>query len=270
MSCVKEILLDFIIMAKKGFKIFETFFRKLFFRKKPRKQLSQIDIDNFCKKIGYRFRKPKLLHQALKHRSFLTETREPRIESNERLEFLGDSVLGMVVTDHLFHMFPAEEEGNLTSKKSLVVSRRVITQVGLDLEIGEYLLLNDSEIRSGGRTRPSIISDAFEAIIGAIYLDGGLEPARQFINDHLLCRLDKIIKSEANQNYKSMLLEYCQADLLGMPVYYVVDEEGPDHEKVFTIEVKVDGKVLGQGKGRSKKKAEQIAAKKALASLKAD
>lgn len=252
-------------MSINGYRKIVIFFKNFFRRqKKPRKFLTSKDIENFTKKIGYRFRDKNILLQALKHRSFLTETREPRLNSNERLEFLGDSVLGMVVTDFLFRTFSNEEEGNLTAKKSLIVSRRVITQVGLDLDLGKYLLLNESEIRSGGRHRPSIISDAFESIVGAIYLDGGLEPAKQFIKDHLLCRTDGIITSESNQNYKSMLLEYCQAEDLGMPDYIVIAEEGPDHDKMFTIEVRVNGKVLGIGKGRSKKKAEQQAAKKAL------
>lgn len=256
-------------MSKKGYHKIVGFLRNLFNRhNKPRKFLTEKDIDNFCKKIGYRFHDKNILLQALKHRSFLTETREHRIDSNERLEFLGDSVLGMVVTDYLFRNFPNEQEGNLTAKKSLIVSRRIITQVGLDLDLGKYLLLNESEIRSGGRHRPSIISDAFESIVGAIYLDGGLEPAKQFIVSHLLIRSSSLIDEESNQNFKSMLLEFCQADILGMPNYIVIAEDGPDHDKTFTIEVRVDGKVLGVGKGRAKKKAEQQAAKKALMTLK--
>lgn len=256
-------------MSNIGYRKVVVFLKKIFSRPiKPRKFLTEKDIENFTKKIGYRFRDRNTLLKALKHRSFLTETREHRIDSNERLEFLGDSVLGMVVTDFLFRTFPNEEEGNLTAKKSLIVSRRIITQVGLDLDLGNYLLLNESEIRSGGRHRPSIISDAFESIVGAIYLDGGLEPAKQFIHEHLLRRTPIIISLESNQNYKSMLLEYCQAEDLGMPNYIVIAEDGPDHDKTFTIEVRVEGKVLGLGRGRSKKKAEQQSARKALNALK--
>ena len=203
----------------------------------------------------------------LKHRSYLAESGEDRLQSNERLELLGDAVLGMLVTEHLFRIFPEEEEGGLTSMKSLMVSRRVLLSIGKEIDLGRFIMLNQAEERAGGRKRPSIISDAFEAVIGAIYLDGGLDAARRTVEKLVISQLDHVLAAEQHRNYKSLLLEHCQAGGLSGPVYNVTQEEGPDHEKVFTIAVKVNDKALGMGKGNSKKKAEQWAAKEALSQL---
>jgi len=243
--------------------IFRTFFKKKFARVQKLQNL-----DELSHRLGYSFRNKTLLKDAMKHRSILTETGEDRICSNERLELLGDSVLGLLVVEYLFRHYPEEAEGNLTTIKSLVDSRRVLSAIGKQLELGRYIMLNKAEERAGGRNRSSIISDAFEAVIGAIYLDGGLEAARKAVESLLISHLDEILNEETNRNYKSILLEYCQGSGLIGPDYRVIKEDGPDHRKMFTIAVSVDNKELGVGKGFSKKKAEQLAAREAVKRLK--
>lgn len=219
------------------------------------------------KHLKYRFNEPQLLIHALKHRSFLSLTNEKRLSSNERLELLGDSVLGLVVTEYLFRKFPGLEEGELTTMKSLMVSREILANTSQKINVGEYILLNEAEEKAGGRQRTSILADTMEALIGAIYLDGGLEASRKFIKRVLLTNLKQILAEEKHQNFKSMLLEYAQSKNMGLPFYSVKKEEGPDHKKVFTVEVRIQNEMLGTGKGTSKKIAEQHAAKKALKKL---
>lgn len=242
-------------------------FAKIFQLPSRAKGLSDLDIDRLEAKLNYRFKDRALITQALKHRSFLAVTNEPRLSSNERLELLGDAVLGLVVTEFLFKKFPTKEEGELTAIKSLMVSRKILTRIANHIGFGEFILLNEAEKKAGGRKRPSILADTFEAIIGAIYLDGGLETAIQFIHSKLLTRTTKIISEEQNKNFKSILLEFSQSKNLGLPQYLVRNEEGPDHDKMFTIEVLINNQVLGTGKGNSKKKAEQLSAKDALKKL---
>ncbi|HPG38294.1 MAG TPA: ribonuclease III [bacterium] len=238
------------------------FFRFRKFSKNPQDRLNELS-----KRLQYQFINQNLLFQALKHRSYLTCTGEKRIESNERLELLGDSVLGMTVTEFLYNRFPDEEEGILTNYKSLLVNRTVLSQVAKDFGLGKFLLLNESEERSGGRKRESILSDGVEAIIGAIYLDGGLENARNFVHLHIAKRLDEIIKKGQLKNYKSLLQEHCQSCNLRGPKYIIEEENGPDHLKEFTVAVIIDGKRLGSGHGHSKKDAEQKAARESLQQL---
>lgn len=218
-------------------------------------------------KLNYNFNDKNLINQAIKHRSYLSVTNESRLISNERLELLGDSVLGMVVTEYLFRTYQCKEEGDLTAMKSLLVSRKILARVAREIGIGKFILLNDAEEKSGGRDRPSIIADAFEAIVGAMYLDGGLAVVETFIQKKLLKFCDKILQEEHYRNFKSILLEYSQSKNLGLPYYHVRNEEGPDHEKLFTIEVLINNEVLGVGKGKNKKGAEQISAKNALKKL---
>ena len=243
---------------------FSLLFKKIFRWRDRINNLSEDDISQIEKKLNYEFKNKDLIIQALKHRSFLAVTNESRLLSNERLELLGDAVLGMVVVEHLFKKFPTKEEGDLTAMKSLLVSRKILARIARQIGLGEAILLNDAEEKAGGRHRPSILSDAMESIIGAVYLDGGLETAVNFINEKLLCHVKEITSEERNKNFKSILLEYSQGKYLGVPRYHVNKEEGPDHDKLFTIEVLLNNNVLGIGKGNSKKKAEQIAAKNAL------
>ncbi|RMF66754.1 MAG: ribonuclease III, partial [Calditrichaeota bacterium] len=172
-----------------------------------------------------------------------------------------------VVIESLYHKFPQKEEGDLTNMKSLIVSRRILARIAKALRLGDFLLLSEAEEKTGGRKRASINSDALEAVIGAIYLDGGLERAREFIREKILCHLDELIADELHTNFKSMLLEYAQSRSLGTPFYSVQAVNGPDHEKTFTIEVKLQNEVLGSGTANSKKRAEQLAAREALKNL---
>jgi len=242
-------------------------FTKIIRQRPKNSYLSENDINQIETKLNYEFQNKSLIIQALKHRSFLSVTNESRLLSNERLELLGDAVLGMVVTEYLFKKFSLKEEGELTAIKSLLVSRKILARIARKIGIGEFILLNEAEEKAGGRNRTSIVADAFEAIIGAIYLDGGLAIIVDFIHKNLLVRADKILSDEQNKNFKSILLEYSQSKNLGLPQYIVRNEEGPDHEKLFTIEVLINNQVLGMGKGNSKKKAEQISAKNALKKL---
>lgn len=240
-------------------------FTKLF--AKPHVNDHQIDFESLRVTLGYDFKNEAFFVQALKHRSYLPVTSEARIQSNERLELLGDAVLDLVVVEFLYQRFPDKEEGELTSMKSLVVSRRILARIAKALGLGNYILLSESEEKSGGRKRASINSDAMEAIIGAIYLDGGLEEAREFIKQKVLCNFDEMIADELHTNFKSMLLEYAQSQSIGTPCYHVRSVEGPDHEKIFTIQVKLQDEVLGSGTAPSKKRAEQLAAQEALRNL---
>ncbi|MBN1465393.1 ribonuclease III [candidate division KSB1 bacterium] len=227
-------------------------------------------LQKLCKKINYTFKDHSILLQALKHRSYLTATGEGRSASNERLELLGDAVLGMVVTEFLYKNFPQETEGILTNYKSLLVSGRLLATVAKEIDLGQYMLLNDSEARSGGRKRNSILADAVESLLGAIYIDGGLEQARSFIYSHVTQRLDSLLRDDHLRNNKSLLQEYCQSLNLDGPFYRVDEESGPDHLKIFTVSAVINGRAVGIGSGTSKKKAEQSAANHALRSMKED
>lgn len=247
-----------------------SIFKSLFFKLKNHTQLTaeQITLTRQCaRRIGYHFRNQELLIQALKHRSYLSVSNEERLSSNERLELLGDAVLGLVVTDYLYHKFPANEEGELTSVKSLVVSREILATTSKKLGLGDFILMNEAEDKAGGRNRASILADGMEALIGAIYLDRGLENAKYFIRRNILKELKKILAEEKNKNFKSILLEYSQGKNLGLPFYFVKNQEGPDHNKLFTVEVIIQNETLGCGRGTSKKIAEQQAAQNALKKL---
>lgn len=218
--------------------------------------------------IEYNFKNKSLLIQSFKHRSFLTLNNEENINSNERLEFLGDAVLDLIVTEHLYNVFPKEKEGDLSKKKSILVSRQVLGNITESLNLGNYLLINKGEEKTGGRTRLSNLANLFEAILGAIYLDGELKNARAFVEKFLFIKREQVLTRTKYFNYKSSLLEYSQAKGWGIPAYQVVDESGPDHDKYFEVLVVADNHWKATGKGRSKKKAEQMAAKNVLRKIK--
>ncbi len=224
-------------------------------------------LTDFERHIRYRFRDPNLVCWALTHRSYFNCNGNDLPGSNERLEFLGDSVLELVVNEYLYHRFPDQEEGELTKKKSLLVSRGVLAEQAKRLNLGRYLFLSEAERESGGSFRASILADGFEAVIGAIYLDGGLGRAARFVVRNLLGDVDGILINESHINYKSILQEHVQERSKTYPRYRIVSESGPDHHKVFTIEVTVRGEQLGLGKGTNKKRAEQNAAKNSLERL---
>ena len=210
--------------------------------------------------LHYTFKNPALLRIALTHTSFANESKVPTTH-NERLEFLGDSVLSVVVADHLFHQ-SKRPEGELSRMRASLVSEEALFQFAEEIQLGEYLRLGHGEELGGGRTRPSVVSDAFEAVIAALYLDGGFEVARNFIMPFIT------EGKTAEEDYKTRLQEVVQQSPDAALRYEVVDETGPDHDKKFTVSVWRNGMHLADGIGRSKKAAEQNAAKKALEKLK--
>jgi len=218
----------------------------------------------FGRHFGIEFVNPVLLKLALTHRSYLSVTGQGPRESNERLEFLGDSVLGLVTSEFLYRAHPDEHEGQLTKTKSLLVSKAILSRRALAMGLGRFVLMSHSEVESGGRQRLSILADAFEAVIGAIYLDQGFEAARAFIHQWLLKDTKAIASDERHANYKSHLQEYVQSTFHTHPVYRIRSEFGPDHSKHFVVDVLVGKRALGSGRGRNKKEAEQAAARNAL------
>ncbi len=222
------------------------------------------------RRIGYRFRDPGLLRLALTHRSHLVTSGASRLESNERLEFLGDSVIGLVVNHHLYRSHPDLAEGDLTVRKARLVSGASLATVAAELGLGSYLLLSHGEESTGGRERESILADAFEALVGALYLDGGLDTARRFLANTLLTRIDHLMEMPSLDNPKSRLQEIIQARFKEPPRYRVGEVSGPDHDRRYDVEVTCRGRVLGTGSGHSKKSAEQDAAAAALARLEAE
>jgi ribonuclease-3 len=221
-------------------------------------------LTEFCRQYNLPFKDLTLLKLALTHRSYLSVTGQGPRESNERLEFLGDSVLGLVTSEYLYRRHPDEHEGQLTKTKSLLVSKAILSRRALRIGLGRFVLMSHSEVESGGRQRLSILADAFESVIGAVYLDQGFEPARAFIHRHLLAESDAITSDKRHTNYKSHLQEYVQNSFRTHPVYRIRSEYGPDHSKHFMVEVMVGKRTLGEGRGHNKKEAEQAAARDAL------
>lgn len=204
----------------------------------------------------------ELLQRALTHRSYLGESEEAH--SNERLEFLGDSVLGVIVAEYLFTQFPERAEGDLAKAKAVAVSEPVLADAAKTLSLSSMILMSSGEEASGGRKRLSILSDAFEALVAVIYLDCGMEAARQFVLSALESILLDIERKEHIRDYKSLLQEQTQGLYKEAPKYIVIGEEGADHDKTFSVEVMLKEVVMGRGKGKSKKQAEQAAALVAL------
>lgn len=218
-------------------------------------------------KIGYRFRNPELLRQALTHSSYANERGWGRLGCNERLEFLGDSILGYFTAEYLYHGYPDKPEGEMTKLRAELVCESSLAGVAETLELGKALLLGRGEELGGGRGRPSITADAVEALLAAVYLDGGAEEARRFVYTFILSNAPRAAR-EGSHDFKTLLQELVQRDGAESPLYRMTGESGPDHCKVFTAEVLVDGRALGEGSGRSKKEAEQNAARDALEKLK--
>lgn len=215
-------------------------------------------------KLGYTFHDRKLLENALTHSSYANENHSPD-GSNERLEFLGDSILGMVTADFLYREHPDLPEGELTRKRAALVREESLVEVADRLDLGAYLKLGRGEDHGGGRQRPSIRADAVEAVLAAVFLDGGLMEAKKIIQRFIL---DKEEEKVTSQDYKTALQEQVQRESGQVLSYRLTGESGPDHAKVFTVAVELNGKTVGQGEGRSKKEAEQLAAKAAMEALK--
>lgn len=220
------------------------------------------DFEKLARRLKVRKADQPLLQQALTHKSYLGEV--PDLESNERLEFLGDSVLGLVVAEHLFSKFTEKQEGELAKAKAVAVSEPILAEAAGKMGLAPALLLSTGEESSGGRNRSSILADAFEAVVAAAYLIGGLDAARRFVLRALRPLLDDIEREEHHRNYKSILQEVSQSRYKKAPRYVVVSESGADHDKTFVVEAQLDGVPLGRGMGKSKKQAEQAAALESL------
>ncbi len=217
---------------------------------------------NFQSNIGYSFKNEKLLYEALSHSSFANENKKSR-RSNERLEFLGDSVLSIVVSEYLFENYHHMPEGELTRIRASLVCEKSLYEFAQEIHLGDYIMLGKGEENTGGRERPSILADAFEAVIAAIFLDGGLECARDFIMKFVPHNVTT--KGAVSFNdYKTILQEIVQKNPEEKVDYFLIGESGPDHDKAFTVQVKLNTNVIGEGTGKSKKQAEQMAAKEAL------
>lgn len=221
-------------------------------------------LEQFQKDHNLSFKDSSLLQTVFTHRSFLNESKDNR-EHNERLEFLGDAVLELVVTDHLYRNYP-NPEGELTNWRSSIVKGEILAEVASKISLGELLYLSKGEEKSGGRVRSLILANTFEALIGAIYIDAGYDTAATFIEKHLISLLPEIIEKKLYIDPKSKLQELSQEKLSATPEYRVMSEKGPDHQKEFVVGVYAAGKLIAQGNGPSKQKAEQNAATTALTS----
>lgn len=222
------------------------------------------DFTAFEDKLKSRFNDANLLRQAFTHRSYLNEHRGETKGHNERLEFLGDAVLELVATRFLYDKFPGQDEGELTAYRAALVNAVTCAEVATEIGMNDYLLLSRGEAKDTGRARGILLANAFEALVGAIYLDQGLEAAEQFISEHLFPKIDEIIKKKLWQDAKSSLQEKAQEVEGVTPSYSVLKEWGPDHDKHFVVGVHIKAELVAQGEGKSKQDAEQAAARAAL------
>ena len=212
------------------------------------------------------FKNKQLFNQVFIHRSYLNETTET-LESNERLEFLGDSILSFVVSSHIFDKYKTSKEGQLTSIRSVLTNTETLYEISKELGLGELLKLSKGEEAGGGRKNKTILANTLEALIGGIFIDQGIEAAKKFIQENIISRAEKIIESQGLKDPKSALQEKIQESLRESPVYRVIQEEGPDHDKSYTIGVYIGEKLLAEGVGKSKQEAEKSAARNALETI---
>lgn len=221
-----------------------------------------MNMEEFEKKINYKYNNKALMQEALTHSSFSNEGKKYG-KDNERLEFLGDSILSLIVAEHLFTHYKHLPEGELTKLRASLVCEKSLFGFAKQIDLGEHLKVGKGEEHTGGRSRPSILSDAFEAVIASLYLDSGYDKAKEFVLRFIPERLD-VKKAGALSDYKTTLQEIIQKNREEKIEYVLINEIGPDHNKAFTVEVHLNSNVIGIGKGRSKKQAEQLAAKEAL------
>ena len=220
--------------------------------------------------LGLRIYDFSLFEKALRHSSAEQSREQGLLESYERLEFLGDAILGAVITDYLYHEFPEEMEGFLSATRSKLVSGEACARIARDLGLGDFIELDENMESRGGRQNNSVLADCLESVIGAIYLDSGITSSRKFIHQHIVERVDLPGLVANNDNYKSQLQEFVQARGWDQPEYFVADVDGPPHNSIFTIDVHINGQSRGRGQATSKKRAEQQAARQALDSLSPD
>ncbi len=228
---------------------------------------SRKSLNRLQEKLGHKFKKLEYLGEAISHRSYTQTAPDAPFQSYERLEFLGDSVLGMVIAEALFKRFSPMGEGELTKTKANLVNVHTLSRISREIGLNKFVRLSDEEERAGGRERNSIVADCLEAVIGAIFLDGGIRAARKFIYHNFLENMDIILSDQALRNFKGELLELVQAHSVQSPRYEVIKTEGPDHNKKFTVAVFLNNTKLGTGSGHNKKEAEQHAARKGLQKL---
>ena len=223
------------------------------------------DLEN---KLDYKFKNRALLKEALTHSSFQKRSLKDNTANNQRLEFLGDSVLNLIVTECLYRKLASFSEGKLSKVKSVIVSKDILAKWANHLSLGKYILLGKGEDLTGGRKKLSILADCFEALLGAIYLDGGLIKTKKIISSFVKEEIKLIIKGKYEEDFKTLLQEISQKKMKCLPEYFLIKEKGPDHKKIFCIEVKLKKIIYGTGSGENKKEAEQDAAKNALIKLK--
>ncbi|OGZ64577.1 MAG: ribonuclease III [Candidatus Staskawiczbacteria bacterium RIFCSPLOWO2_01_FULL_40_39] len=222
------------------------------------------DFDLFEKKLGLQFKNKDLLIQAFVHRSYLNENPEFGLEQNERLEFLGDAVLELIITEYLYKEHPQKAEGELTNWRAALVNAKMLTSVAEELGFNDFLLLSRGETKELGKARQYILANTFEAFVGSLYLDSGYQAADQFIKKYVLVKLSDIIQNKLYKDAKSHFQEQAQDKMGITPAYNVMKEWGPDHKKKFTVGVFLDEDLIAEGEGYSKQEAEEEAAKKAL------
>jgi ribonuclease-3 len=225
-------------------------------------------LSNLEKKLDYKFKNRTLLKEALTHPSFQKKRLKKKTANNQRLEFLGDSVLDIIVTEHLYRKLESFSEGKLTKIRSVMVSKDILAKWANHLSLGKFIILGKGEDSTGGRKKLSILADCFEALLGAIYLDSGLQRAKKIITSFVMEEMELIIKGEYGDDYKTLLQEISQKKMKCLPDYYLIKEKGPDHKKIFCIEVRLKKIIYGAGTGENKKEAEQDAAREALKKLK--
>lgn len=227
-----------------------------------------IDLGELSRKLGYHFNNPDLLGEAVRHSSYVNESGSVELSDNERLEFLGDAVLDLAIGHILMEYFPEAAEGDLSKYRAAVVSEKSLYQVADELELGKYILLGKGEELTQGRKKASILADSTEALIGAMYLDAGFEKAKEIIEQLFTPLLNKVAEGKAHYDYKSRLQEYTQQVYQSRPEYKLIMESGRPHKKTFRIAVIVCGRIVAEGEGKSKKQAEQRAAREAFFCLK--
>ena len=229
--------------------------------------MSEQDITELEKRLGYLFKKKELLMEALTHRSFYHENPDKSPVHNERLEFLGDSVLGFIIVEHLFLSKNKFTESAMAKTKSYLVKGSILSEIASSISLGKYLRLGKGEEATGGRTKRSLLEDAMEAVLGAVYLDGGYKKAKELILGLFKEKIDTILSSGEFHDFKTELQEKTQLLFSTIPEYKMIKQEGEEHKKIFIIEVYIAGKKFGRGYGKSKKEAETIAAKEAMKKL---
>lgn len=230
----------------------------------------RINFDDLGERLGYTFYQTRLLEQAFRHASYVNEQNDPRLEDNERLEFLGDAVLDLAVSHLLMDLFRDAAEGDLSKYRAMVVAEAGLYKVALGLGLGDYLQLGKGEELTGGREKPSILANTMEALLGALYLDAGFDKAKEVIENLFTPLLKKVGSKVMVRDYKSLLQEFTQQYHKSIPRYRLLEESGPAHDKTFRVVLALNGKPLAEGEGKSKKEAEQRAAREAFFCLKRD